>query len=62
MIIVLDCPLNETEVVAEYEYMWSTNPPVPFIDQIQKDGLVLIKFSATMVVEAALNKTALEYG
>lgn len=57
-------PLKEWEAARgrssnPYELRYDSNPPVPFIHSISVDGLVRIRFNATMSEAAALTEEEL---
>ena len=47
------------DFVQSYVYEWDISPPIPYIEKIDKKGLVTVKFNTTVVPEAALNETLL---
>ena len=60
MTIIYKCGSIELDnFVQSYVYEWDFSPPIPYIEKIDKKGLVTIKFNTTMVPEAALNETLL---
>lgn len=57
MTLLLKCDPELVTSRQNYEFIWDPFPPVPFIESIDRTGLLTIKFNSTMVPEAAFNRT-----
>ena len=56
--VSLSCP--KTVQHDHYVPKWYPDPPMPYIDSIDEEGLVLIKFNSTMVPQYAISQDKFE--